>query len=582
VADARISPDGRWVAYVERWNDRVADAVRANLWVAASDGTSRRRVSEGAWVDSAPRWSADGAQLAWISERGGASRVYAAAREGGAARLVSALDAAALDLAWSPDGNWIAFAARPAAAPPAWAGAAFERFLRLPPAAAQVYVAPALGGEARRISPGNADYSGEPAWTADGLRVLAAPDGREIVALSAAGGEERVLATGASEYARPRVSPDGSKIAYLARDAKPQSYVVRKLYVMASDGGRARALSGALDRDAAEPQWSSDSRTVYFLADDHGATRIYAARNDGALRQVTNAPERLRGFSLAENGRAAAVVSSAAAPHALVAFSIFEPAERATLAAPNAEWLARREFGTVERVEYESGSGRIEGWLVKPAGFNAARQYPLLIEALEEPRAMCGYAFSLRAQAAAARGFLALCVNPRGAPGYGEQFGALLPTRDPGDDFEDVMQGVDFASALPYVDSRRVYLAGGTLAAWALGHTGRFAAIVARRPRVFVGSPEDAALFVARSPLFHAAAFRTPTLVIAGDAQSDALYQALQQRRVESALLRLPAERPGSLALEWEAELNWMAAHVLVGQTSKSAAGLQTGHSNFP
>src|SRR5439155_26305984 len=101
-------------------------------------------------------------------------------------------------------------------------------------------------------------------------------------------GSVKQLTDQAGHNEAPLPSSDGSRIAWIASGPS------RKLWVMNADGSRARVLTGALDRDAAEPQWSSDSRTLYFLADDRGATHVYAARNDGTVRQRPQAPERLR------------------------------------------------------------------------------------------------------------------------------------------------------------------------------------------------------------------------------------------------------------------------------------------------
>src|SRR5205823_1595767 len=148
-----------------------------------------------------------------------------------------------------------------------------------------VFLVPAAGGPARQVSHAASGCSGEPAWTLDGKSIIAACDDA-IVSLRVADGSAKLLTKEPGRYESPIVSPDGGRIAYLFTERKPQSYTVRKLWVMNADGSRTRVLSGSLDRDASEPQWSSESRTVYFIADDHGATRVVAARNDGTVRQV--------------------------------------------------------------------------------------------------------------------------------------------------------------------------------------------------------------------------------------------------------------------------------------------------------
>ncbi len=367
LSDPRISSDGRWVAYVETWNDRDAGAARSAIWLASADGQTHRRLADG----TAPRFSPDGSRIAFTTPDG----AFEISTAGGSARPLS-------------------------------------------------------GAEARRIWP-------------------------------------------SSQLESAVTSPDGRKVAFLARDPKPRKYVIRKLCVRNADGSNVRPLSGALDRDAASPQWSSDSRTVYFLADDRGSTHVYAARNDGTLRQVTSAPERLSGLSVADNGRAVSVTSGME----LISFSVFDAADRVTLAAPNREWLSTREFVPVEKVAYESAGWNIDAWITRPVSRAALHPALLLTDAA------CGEGFDLRSQILASAGFIVFCANPRGTPGNGEEFGNLLPTRDPADAFDDLMRGVDFLIAKAGVDPKRIFISGGTLAAWAMLHSDRFAAALARRPR---------------------------------------------------------------------------------------------------
>jgi acylaminoacyl-peptidase len=342
------------------------------------------------------------------------------------------------------------------------------------------------------------------------------------------------------------------------------------------DGSRAKVLSGSLDRDAAHPQWSSESRTVYFIADDRGATHVYAARNDGTVRQVTSATERLRGFSLADNGRAVSIRSAADAVDDVFTFTVDIVTQPVTVAEPNRQLLAGRDRGAVEELTYPSAGSTVQAWLVKPPAFAPARKYPLLVDIADDPRRMYGPEFNPRAQILAAAGFVVLCANPRGTPGYGEGFGNLLRSRYPGDDFDDLMRGVDAAIARGFIDPERVHVAGGLLAAWAVGHTDRFRSAVARRPIVdwttdvalssdgpgraaeWMGAMpwEDPGQYVQHSPIYSAGNFKTPVLILAAehDPESDEFAFALRQRHVEAAVARIPADP----ILELQAILAWL------------------------
>ncbi|HMC59673.1 MAG TPA: hypothetical protein VKJ01_10810, partial [Candidatus Solibacter sp.] len=408
ACDPRISADGSRVVYVETWNDRDRNAFRSNLWTVSAGGKTPRQLTQGPWRDFSPRWSPDGARLAYLSERSGKAQIRvrrmdpqwsAPAEE---LEIPSALPPEAL--AWSADGKWLAFTASVpvTVAPPAWAPPALLPLLQ--PRVSrhvQIFVVGSEGGAPRQLTAGDLDHSGEPAWMPDGRGILtsAAPvadagnplEGGEIYAIRVADGERRQLTRhrgpGASPIASPIASPgespvaspDGSKIAWVAREAAPQSYTIGKLYVMNADGSRVKVLAGALDRDVRRPQWSSDSRTVYFLADDHGASYVYAARNDGSVRQATRAPQRLAGLSLADNGRAVAVRSTANGAHEVIAFPVDLAGEPVRLAAPAEGLLAARDIGRAEEVRWASDGKTIQGWVLKPPGFDAAKKYPLLL-----------------------------------------------------------------------------------------------------------------------------------------------------------------------------------------------------------
>ena len=581
ASEARIRGDGAWIVYVESWNDGASDEEYSNLWLATADGTERRQWTRGNRRDRSPRWSPDGSRIAWLSTRGGRTAIHVREWDRADDAVLETGAEEPLALAWSAEGDAIAYLARvktdaPAAA---WAPADLLPFLRRDGTATEIFrISVTGGGKARAIAAGNLNCGGEPAWTLDGQALLAAC-GDGIYRLPVSGAAAKRLTAEEGRYESPVVSPDGARIAYLFTPRKAQSYAVRKLGVMRADGSGQKILSGALDRDASDPQWSPESRTVYFLADDRGATHVYAAHNDGRVRQATGAAERLRGLSLADNGRAASVRWRAAEAGNVVSFAVDVEPEPRVAAAPNEGLLAGRELAGVEEMEFGSDGHTIQAWLIRPVPFAAGRKYPLLVDVADDPRRMYGVEFEARAQMLAAAGYAVLHVNPRGTPGYGEEFGNLLRTRYPGDDFDDLMWGVDAAVERGWVDRDRIYIASGLLAAWAMGHTSRFRGAIARHPVTdwtadvalradgarraaeWMGSMpwEDAEQYVKHSPIYFAGKFRTPALILAGegDAESEELYFALRARKVEVEMVRLP-ERPSSRVLEMKAMAGWM------------------------
>ena len=334
ASDPRIRPDGQWVVYVEGWSERAADASYSNLWAVSTDGKKRVRITDGEWRDCSPRWSPDGSRVAWIRERSGGvelrvGRLEARQQSPGESIIASG---PVERLAWSPDGNSIAFTAR-----------------------AGWFVASVSGGAARHIQAGGLEAAGEPAWMPDGQSIVSAAADGEIYSIRVADGAARRLTNDAARNQDPVVSPDGARIAFLATDARPRSYSIRKLMVMNPDGTGAKVLGGALDRDSTGPQWSSDSRTVYFIADDRGSTHVYAGRNDGSTRQATSSAERLRGFTLADNGRAVSVRSTAAGAEEVVTFAVDVAPAPLVLAALNQALIAERQAGAAQEITFPSG-----------------------------------------------------------------------------------------------------------------------------------------------------------------------------------------------------------------------------------
>ncbi len=579
----QVSPDSKWVAYVETWNDRDTNAVRSNIWLATPNGRDRYAFSPGPWRDSSPRFSPDSTRIAWISDRGEKPQVYVRRLSGDRDIQLTTIEQGVRALAWSPDGGSLAIVTATAAkgSAPAWAPPdLLPRVIQTITEQQQIAIIGSGGGPPQELSRGEFKHWSEPAWMPDGQTVLAIADRSAIYSFRRADASMKQLTRDPGVYENVLPAPDGSKVAWLMTSAQPRNYSVRHLYVMNLDGTRLRALAGTLERDISDPQWSNDSRTVYFLADEEGATHIYAAFNDGSLRQITKRNERLRDFSMAPNGRSAAVRSSATEGSDIVTFAIDLPGGVATLAAPNEHLLAERTWEPPEEIHYPSAANQVQAWLVKPPHFDAARTYPLLVDIQDSPRAMYGAEFQFRAQILAAQGFVVLCANPRGTPGYGETFGELLHSRFPGDDADDLIKGVDFVASKGYIDAKRIYVTGGLVAAWILGHSERFTSAVLRRPIVdwtadiltqpdgeyrashwMGGWPwDDPEQYIKHSPIFFAQNFKTPTLVLAGesDAESEEIYGALRQRGVRSALMRL-GDKPADQVTALQATIAWLS-----------------------
>ncbi len=635
VADPQISPDGSRIVYVRSFMDVMTDRMRSNLWIAGYDGGGHRPLLTGQQSYTSPRWSPDGTRLLYVaSDENEKRQLFVRWMDTGQTAMLTHLQRAPSGLSWSPDGRWIAFSmfvpapAEPFAKMPAkpegaeWAPPArtYERLLYrmdgqgfLPLGHTQIFVLPAEGGTPRQVTDGPYNHGGRPEWTPDSRHLLISANRRddweyrfadsEVYEISMADGSVRQLTDRRGPDDDPRVSPDGRLIAYTGFDDRFQGYQVTKLYVMNRDGTGARLIADDLDRDVGNLQWAADGRGLYFQFDDEGNTAIGHVDLNGRVRRLAadvgglslGRPYSGGTFTLARDGRFAFTIGTPESPADLAVGTPQGNTRRLTRL--NDDLLGHKEMGEIEEVWYTSSHDgrRIQGWIVKPPGFDPSRRYPLLLEIHGGPFANYGDRFSAEIQLYAAAGYVVLYTNPRGSTSYGEEFGNLIHHAYPGDDFHDLMSGVDEVIGRGYIDDTQLFVTGGSgggvLTSWIVGHTDRFAAAAVQKPVInwyswvltadmggtgglqywFPDAPWNALEhYMARSPISHVGNVTTPTMLITGEedwrtpmSESEQFYQALKIRKVPSALVRIPeashgiADRPSHLITKVQHILAW-------------------------
>jgi acylaminoacyl-peptidase len=621
ASEPQIAPDGKRVIYVRQFNDIMTDKRHSNLWIINTDGTDHRPLTAGNYNDTSPRWSPDGTQILYISNRDGAAQIYRRWLDTGQTAKLTNVTSAPSGLAWSPDSKWVSFTAHtPETVPPfikmptapegaKWAEPAkvIDKFIYrfngvgyLKPGYAQLFVVPADGGTPRQISQGKFHHSpgafpaSEAVWTPDGKYLIMSanrhedydrdPLNTEVYEFSVADGTVKALTSRKGPDDSAALSPDGKQIAYVGFDDRYQGYQVRRLYVMNRDGSGARLLTSSLDRDAASPHWATDGKGIYFLSADQGNTGLYFTTLEGNHRKLTgnigsgtSAYGGGAAFTVAKNGIFAVTYTRPDVPGDIAVGDLLTSGPR-VITAVNEGLLSGKKLGQVEEIWYESSKDqrRIQGWVLKPPGFDPSKKYPLILEIHGGPFANYGDRFDLEKQLMAAHGYVVLYTNPRGSTSYGEEFGNLIHHAYPGDDFDDLNSGVDTMVAKGYIDPEQLFITGGSgggvLTCWVIGHTPRFRAAVTVYPVInwysfvltadiggwihkywFPGLPWDhVAHYEKRSLLSVVKNVKTPTMVLTGEADyrtpmsdSEQYYQALRILGVESVLVRVPDEPHG-------------------------------------
>jgi acylaminoacyl-peptidase len=335
-----------------------------------------------------------------------------------------------------------------------------------------------------------------------------------------------------------------------------------------------------LDRDIHSPAWSKDGQRVFFLYEDGGMSRVGFATPDGAVGQAAGdvggldlgRPYAGGSFSIAKDGTVAFTMSRPEHP-ADVALQRAAGKEARRLTRLNDDLLGYKALGAVEEITYKSAhDGRlVQGWIVKPPHFDPKKKYPLILEIHGGPHANYGTRFSAEIQLYAAAGYVVLYTNPRGSTGYGEEFAQLINGNYPGNDYDDLMSGVDAVLARGYIDKENLFVTGGSgggiLTAWIVGKTNRFRAAVAAKPVInwysealtsdisvfvsrnwFPGPPwEHVDEYLKHSPISLVGNVTTPTMLMTGEedfrtpmSEAEQFYQALKLRKVDAALVRVP------------------------------------------
>jgi dipeptidyl aminopeptidase/acylaminoacyl peptidase len=640
VGNPAISPDGRSIIFTRTWVDKLKDRSRSNLWIIDVDGARARELTGGAHNDSSPVWSPDGKRIAFLSDRDGTEQLYVMWLDTREMAQLTRLERGPNNIDWSPDGKYIAFTSSvpdndpilPVKLPEKPRGAEWARPAvvvdrlqwasdgrgPLPKANTHVFVIDAtLGGTPRQITSGKYNHSGFD-WASDGRTIYVSgirkPEAEylrndsEIYAVDPATLEIKQLTDRKGPDTNPETSPNGNWIAYAGYDDKMYTNHIGSLYLMDKQGGGKRLLATDLLSSPQNLSWAADSSGVYFTVQEKGSSHVYFVALDGRKRKVTDGVQMLNGLSLSAGGQAAAVRTSFQEPGSLVTFNVKDTAKMTKLVDVNSDVLANVKLGEAEELWFTSKDGlKVQGWLIKPANFEAGRKYPMVLWIHGGPWSMYSVAWNWAFQNFAANGYAVLYTNPRGSTGYGQDFVNGIQYSYPGKDYDDLMAGVDAAIAKGFIDDKNLFVCGGSgggvLTAWIVGHTDRFAAAVSMRPVInwhsFVGTTdganwyhqfqkrpwEDPMEFAVRSPLHYVANVKTPTMIMTGEAdlrtpmgQSEEYYRALKMLKKETLLVRMPDEfhgwrRPSHQLLQQLYLQAWFEKHMRKDAASAKAAG---------
>ncbi len=631
IGNPQISPDGSQAAFV-RIVVGEKQQYETSIWAVATAGGEPRKLTSGKH-DSGPRWSPDGKYLAFQRsvEKDGKPeppQIFILAMAGGEAWQLTEMPQGAGGPKWSPDGKTIAFTS--GANPQDLAMAACDKEkdkskCAKPEHEPDIHVVTRavfrLNGEGyldfsrpghiwtiafpsnpqdlpkpKQLTSGNFDED-DVLWSPDGSKIYFTSDrnlepyyagpSNVVYSIPAAGGETSEVARIDGAAFEIALSPDGRKLAFMGQDAKPvQSYKKQDLWVM-DIGGKPRKLTADYDWDidggilgdqepprgggGTRPVWSADGKSLMLVVAKQGRANVERIDVEtGKITPVTSGDQAVEAFS--SNGTQ--VVAEISTPVMINDLFLVRDGSQKRLTDVNTKLFGELNLTMPEDISYTSFDGKkIEGWVQKPPDFDPKKKYPLILNIHGGPHTAYGYVFFHEMQWMAAKGYVVLYPNPRGSTSYGEAFGNIIQYHYPGDDFKDLMAGVDELVKRGYVDDKHMGVTGGSggglLTNWVVGHTDRFAAAVSQRDIAswaawwyaadftlfqenwFRKPPfEDPDDYRDRSPITYIGKVKTPLMLILGDADyrtppdsgGDEMFRALKWRKIPTAEVRFPGE----------------------------------------
>ena len=589
----RWSPNGRTIAFIRTPEPVDGKPKPAQIYLIPMDGGEARALTDAPKGASSPVWSPDGRTIAFVSTPDTSAQGKA--------------DSAKRAAADSTQKKHVSDVRVITRAQYRWNGGGYTDVT----AHSHIWTVPAsftaTGGlpAVKQITFGEFD-EGEPVWAPDGSRLYFTSNrrlepyyetrGPELYSVPTGGGATVKVASIDGDIGTIAISPDGKRIAFTgSANAKPvRSYDQPDLFIMdATPGSAPRNLTASYDFDVESgigsdqhpPRagngggliWSRDGRSIVVVNTENGRANLKRfSASDGKVDSVTTGDHEVVSYSASADGSKLVTLISTPVNIGDL-FLVDANAARSPLRQithVNSALFSALDLSTPEELWYKSFDGkRVQGWILKPPHFDASKKYPLILEIHGGPHAAYGSSFTHEFLWMAAKGYVVLYTNPRGSTSYGQDFGNIIQFHYPGDDYKDLMAGVDEVLKRGYVDSTRMGVTGGSgggvLTNWTITQTHRFAAAVSQRsiadwsgfwysadftlfnPTWFKAAPwEDPADFAARSAITHIANVTTPLMLIEGESDmrtpptngGEMMFRALKYLHKPTVMVRFPEE----------------------------------------
>jgi dipeptidyl aminopeptidase/acylaminoacyl peptidase len=579
ISDLQYSPDGTRLAFVVT-EPAKGTGRKHHIWVHDKPDTGVRQFTFSEKSESAPRWSPDGKQLAFLSDRGEEQQIYLMRGDLGEGVALTKGKRAVKSFEWSPDGKQIAFLA-----PDAKTDAEEKKEKDKDDAhvadkedkRARLWLVNVATGETRALTKSTWDVQ-EVVWLPDGDHLIVKATDRpesdqnteKIFSVQASDGAARQMIAPLGPFRELRTSPNGNTVSFVgSREDGPEPH---DLQLLAINAHSARNLTAAsLDRPVEDYHWQKDGSIVLLAANGFGSLFVQYL-GDGAKKELAAAPSPTGSVAIGPDGNIAYVSLNATHPQEVWLWD--QKSSPQQISHLNDSWK-QFALSTPEYYKYKSFDGvEIQAALLRPQGADPKAKLPLIALIHGGPTGRWSDSIEAWGQLLATHGYAVFYPNIRGSVGYGQKFVESNRADWGGGDFKDVMAGVKELVDRGVADPSRLGIGGwsygGYMAEWAITQTNDFKVAVSGAGMAnlisefgmedhpagdewFYGVPwEKPEGFLNSSPFIHLKNAKTPTLVLQGDAdtidplgQSQELYRGLKRYGVEAELVVYPREPHG-------------------------------------